>query len=313
MSFSGDVKRELAHIPPVCENCKKALLYGLFLMNRISRANLTLMHTEHKPVADCYINLLTELTGAIVTMFISDYTGPKKKQSYTVGLENKEDIERLCLYFGINPENPVRRLDREYLKRDCCVHSFLRGVYMACGSVTNPEKEYHLELAVGDTNLAEDIVLLAENCGISFRKTSRKGSIILYLKESEPIEDMLTLMGAVNSTLELMNVKIYKDVRNKVNRVTNCETANIEKTINAAATQVEQIRLIQTTVGLDNLPEDLKEVAILRLENPDMSLRELCMTLSEPISRSGVNHRLKRLAAIAEEIKCKRKQGVKDV
>lgn len=310
MSFSGDVKRELARLAPACKDCKRALLYGMFLMNRISRSNLTLMHTEHKPVADCYVNLLAELTGSIVTMFISDYTGPKKKRNYTVGVEHKEDIREICRYFGIDPDRPERRLDRNCLKRECCIHSFLRGVFMACGSVTNPEKEYHLELAVGEEALAGEIAALAEECGIQFRKTNRKGSSVLYLKESEPIEDMLTLMGAVNCSLELMNVKIYKDVRNKVNRVTNCETANIGKTVNAAATQVEQIRLIERTVGLDDLPDDLRELAELRLENPEMSLRELCMELSEPISRSGVNHRLKRLAAIAGEIQSKKKQDV---
>lgn len=310
MSFSGDVKRELARLAPVCKDCKRAMLYGMFLMNRISRSNLTLMHTEHKPVADCYVNLLAELTGSIVTMFISDYTGPKKKRNYTVGVEHKEDIREICRYFGVDPDRPERRLDRRYLKRECCIHSFLRGVFMACGSVTNPEKEYHLELAVGEEALAGEIAALVEECGIPFRCTSRKGSSVLYLKESEPIEDMLTLMGAVNSSLELMNVKIYKDVRNKVNRVTNCETANIGKTVNAAAAQLEQIRLIERTVGLDDLPDDLRELAELRLENPEMSLRELCMALSEPISRSGVNHRLKRLAAIAGEIQSKKKQDV---
>ena len=154
MSFSGAVKRDLSHLPPVCGDCKEAMLYGMFLMNRISRSNLTLMHTEHKPVADTYVNLLTELTGSIVTMFISDYTGPKQKRGYTVGVEHKEDILSICRHFGVDPENPERCIDRSLLKRECCVHAFLRGVFMACGSVTNPEKEYHFELAMGDPGLA---------------------------------------------------------------------------------------------------------------------------------------------------------------
>lgn len=310
MSFSGDVKRELAHLPPVCKDCKNAMLYGMFLMNRISRSNLTLMHTEHKPVADCYVNLLAEETGSIVTMIISDFNGPKQKRNYTVGAAHKEEIKEICCHFGVDPENPERHLERRFLKNDCCIHSFLRGVFMACGSVTNPEKEYHLELVIGEDALAKEISALAEECGILFRHTARKGASVLYLKESEPIEDMLTLMGAVNSSLELMNVKIYKDVRNKVNRVTNCETANIGKTVNAASVQVEQIKLIEHTIGLNDLPDDLRELAELRLENPEMSLRELCMELSEPISRSGVNHRFKRLAAIADEIQSKKKQDV---
>ena len=302
MSFSGNVKRELTHVQAGCKDCKRAMLYGMFLTNRFNEENLTLMHTEHKAVADCYIDLLTELTGSIVTMFISDYTGPKQKRSYTVGAEHQEDIRAIYRYFSTGDGVDKRLVNRALIKKDCCFTAFLRGVFLTCGSVTNPEKEYHFELAVGDPALAEELRALVAEHGVSLRKTERKGSALLYLKESEPIEDMLTLMGAVNASLELMNVKIYKDVRNKVNRVTNCETANIEKTVHAASTQVEQIRLIEQTVGLDSLSDDLREIAQIRLENPEMSLRELCGELSEPISRSGVNHRLKRLAAIAEEI-----------
>jgi len=311
MSFSGEVKRELSRLSSGCKDCKRAMLYGIFLSNRVSHSNLTLMHTEHKPVADCYINLLTELTGSIVTMFISDYMGPKQKRSYTVGVEQKEDILRICRYFGASPEQNNWVIEERFLKKDCCFYSFLRGVFMACGSITNPEKEYHLELSIGERLFAEDLAArMRERCGISFRTTTRKGSSFIYLKESEPIEDFLTMIGAVNSSLELMNIKILKDVRNKVNRVTNCETANIGKTVNAASVQLEQIRLIERTIGLSQLPDDLQEIAEIRLENPEMSLRELCAELSMPISRSGVNHRLKRIGAIAAEIESKRKQGV---
>ena len=134
MSFSGDVKRELSKISPACKGCKRAMLYGIFLSNRISHTNLTLMHTEHKPVADCYINLLTELTGSIVTMFINDYAGPKQKRSYTVGVQQREDIERICRYFGMSSEKSGFELDERFLKKECCFCSFLRGIFMSCGS-----------------------------------------------------------------------------------------------------------------------------------------------------------------------------------
>lgn len=313
MSFSGDVKKELSHLPPVCNECRKAMLYGFFLLNRASKSNRTLMHTEHKAVADCYVDLLTELTGCIVTMFINDYNGPKQRRSYTVGVEHKEDIELITRFFEMSSNSTKRSINRAFLQNDCCVQAFVRGVFMACGSVTDPQKEYHLEFAIGDTVLANELAVLLKPYNISLKHVTRKGISVLYLKESEPIEDLLTFMGASNSSLELMNVKIYKDVRNKVNRITNCETANIGKTVNAAASQLDGIHLIERTIGLEQLPDDLREVAELRLENPDMSLRELCMELSEPISRSGVNHRLKRLAVIAEEIREKQKAGARHV
>lgn len=308
MSFSGDVKKELAHVPPSCQNCKRSMLYGMFLFSRVSHEHRVLMHTENKYVADCYADLLTELTGSIVTVFINDYVSPKKRCSYSVTVEHEQDIQRLYRLFDILPADPLH-IDGCLLERDCCVQAFIRGAFLVCGSITDPNKEYHLEFSVAVPALAEELASLLKEHGVPIKNANRKGTKLLYLKESEPIEDLLTYMGAVNNSLELMNIKIYKDVRNKVNRVTNCETANIEKTVNAAAGQVEAIRLIEQTLGLNELPEDLREVAELRLENPDMSLRELCQSLSEPISRSGVNHRLKRLIAIADEIREKKKAG----
>ena len=308
MSFSVDVKKELSQASLSCQNCKRAMLYGIFLFSRASHEHRILMHTENKHVADCYVDLLTELTGSIVTVFINDYVSQKKRRSYSVTVEHEQDIQGLYRMFCIEPDAPLA-LNSRLFKRDCCVQAFVRGAFLACGSVTDPNKEYHLEFSVPSLSLAEGLLSLLQEHGIPIKLASRKGIRLLYLKESEPIEDLLTYMGAVNNSLELMNVKIYKDVRNKVNRVTNCETANIEKTVNAAAGQVEAIRLIEQTLGLDELPEDLREVAGLRLENPDMSLRELCQSLVEPISRSGVNHRLKRLMAIADEIREKKKAG----
>lgn len=302
MSFSGDVKKELAHAAPACGNCKRSMLYGMFLFSRVNEEHRALMHTENKAVADCYVDLLSELTGSIVTVFISDFAAQRKRRSYSVSVEDGRDIERLYRMFGFSPERE-HRINTAFLKGDCCVQAFVRGAFMACGSVTDPNKEYHLEYAITPDALTADFMALLSGHGVPIRTARRKGSHLLYLKESEPIEDLLTYMGAVNNSLELMNVKIFKDVRNKVNRVTNCETANIEKTVNAAGAQMENIRLIEQTMGFSELPEDLREIAELRLENPDLSLRELCLELSEPISRSGVNHRLRRIGVIADEIR----------
>jgi len=189
------------------------------------------------------------------------------------------------------------------LADDSDIAAFLSGAYLACGNITNPEKGYHLEFSVADDELAAQLESLINSRGIAAKLTKRRGINICYIKESEQIEDLLTLIGATNSTLELMEVKIYKNIRNKVNRVTNCETANIEKTVSASAAQIADINLIISTYGEQYLADDLLELAKIRLENPEMSLREIGENLSKPISRSGVNHRLKRIAEIAQDIK----------
>ncbi len=190
-----------------------------------------------------------------------------------------------------------------YLEKDCCVGAFFRGLFLLYGSVTNPEREYHLELGAPGEELAEEVLLLGQARGIHFKLTHRKGAALLYLKESEQIEDFLTLTGATKATLKLMDIKIVKEMRNKVNRATNCETANLGKTVEASQSQVADIAYIQARRGLSYLDEDLREVAALRLENPECSLRELAGMLAVPISRSGVNHRLKRISEAARKLR----------
>ena len=180
---------------------------------------------------------------------------------------------------------------------------FTAGVFLACGSVNDPNKEYHLEFACPEEQLALQLATLLGDIGVTAKTVVRRGQHIVYIKGSESIEDTLTFIGASQCTLELMNTKIYKDIRNKANRIANCDAANIDKVVKAAMKQIEDIKLIDNAVGLDTLSDELSEVAQLRLDNIDMSLQEIGETLSEPISRSGVNHRFKKLAKIADEIR----------
>ena len=180
---------------------------------------------------------------------------------------------------------------------------FTAGVFLACGSVNDPNKEYHLEFACPEEQLALQLATLLGDIGVTAKTVVRRGQHIVYIKGSESIEDTLTFIGASQCTLELMNTKIYKDIRNKANRIANCDAANIDKVVKAAMKQIEDIKLIDNAVGLDTLSDELREVAQLRLDNIDMSLQEIGETLSEPISRSGVNHRFKKLAKIADEIR----------
>lgn len=180
---------------------------------------------------------------------------------------------------------------------------FAGGAFLACGSVNDPQKEYHLEFSVPEEELAAELAQLLEDIGVTAGRVIRRGQHIVYIKGSESIEDTLTFIGAQQCTLELMNVKIYKDVRNKANRIANCDSANIDKVVNAAMKQIEDIKLIASVSGLDSLSDDLKEVALLRLENTDMSLKEIGENLSEPLSRSGVNHRFQKLSKIADSLR----------
>lgn len=180
---------------------------------------------------------------------------------------------------------------------------FAAGVFLACGSVNDPSKEYHLEFAVPEETLAQELMKLLGMLGITAKSVIRRGQNIVYIKGSESIEDTLTFIGAQQCTLELMNVKIFKDVRNKANRIANCDAANIDKVVNAAMKQIEDIILIDSVIGISELSDELREVAQLRLDNSDMSLKEIGESLAEPISRSGVNHRFKKLAKLAEEIR----------
>ena len=178
-----------------------------------------------------------------------------------------------------------------------------REIVLACGSVNDPSKEYHLEFACPEEGLAVQLCTLLSDIGVTAKMMLRRGQHIVYIKGSESIEDTLTFIGASQCTLELMNMKIYKDIRNKANRIANCDAANIDKVVKAAMKQIEDIKLIDSSVGLDSLSDELREVAQLRLDNIDMSLQEIGESLSEPISRSGVNHRFKKLARMADELR----------
>ncbi len=185
---------------------------------------------------------------------------------------------------------------------DASVGIFLRGVFLSCGTVSVLKSGYHLELALYSEQKCGCLFRLINEQGMRVKQSFRRGIPFLYTKDSENIADFLTFIGAMQSAMEIMNIKIYKGLRSNVNRAVNCEAANLEKTVAASAAQIEQIRLIEAKKGLCFLPPELSALARARLENPDVSLSELGKLLDPPISRSGVNHRLERLKKIAEEL-----------
>lgn len=298
MSFCQEVKRELCRVEPKKLHCREAALYGVLRLSRTFPQEEVVFKTENKFFADRFAQQLA-VFGTLVEVR-SDLRRLKGDVPvYTVCVADEYQRQLLSRHFSLEAPG----LHPALVERPCCQAAFLREIFLAFGSVTNPEREYHLEINALNPMLAEELFLLAQGAGIRFKTTRRKGCEILYLKESEQIEDFLTFLGATRSALRMMDVKVMKDVRNKVNRATNCETANLKKTVSAAGSQVQDIRYILEKRGLSWLDEDLRELALLRVENEDLSLRELAGRLSVPLSRSGVNHRLRRIAEAAQKLR----------
>ena len=298
MSFSSNVKKELCAQKHGCSFCIGASLYAMILFENDGKENTITFTTESREAADLFVLYTIELTGAILTIKEPDLRDRTHRPVYTVSVDHSDDVARLLSQFHL----PGNEILHRFFPNPCCVGAFLRGAYLACGTMSNPLKEYHLEFRAPTQQLAEELAALLFVCGLSYRTSLRGAQPIVYAKESNVIEDTLTRMGAAHSAMEMMNLKIEKELRNNANRIVNCETANIEKTVNASLFQIQKIKKIKDTIGLDGLPIPLQEAALLRLANPDATLSELCVLSNGSVSRSGMNHRLARLAKIADEL-----------
>ncbi len=223
---------------------------------------------------------------------------------------DKENCKKLLKEMGYKVTNdPIDfatdDYDEKLFEQDEMKKAFLRGVFLAIGSISDPHKSYHLEMVCCNNKKALRIQKMMIFFNLDAKIVLRKNHYVVYLKEGSQICDFLSVIGAFQAMLELENVRILKDMRNTVNRKVNCETANIGKTVNAALRQIEDIELIKEKNELINLPDQLKEIAILRLENPDSSLKDLGTLLDPPVGKSGVNHRLRKISLIAEELRNK--------
>ena len=221
----------------------------------------------------------------------------------------KEDmnVKQLLLDVGILTEESFFSLNytisKSMVEDVNAKRAYIRGAFLGGGSISNPEKTYHLEFVTHNLDYANELSKLINEYGLSSKVIQRKSSYVVYIKEGEQIVDLLNIIGAHSSLLELENIRIMKEMRNNVNRLVNCETANLSKTVNAAVRQIESIKLIQREIGLNRLAKNLREIAELRLEYPDESLKELGAMLNPPVGKSGVNHRLRRIEKIAEELR----------
>lgn len=292
MSFSSNIKKELCGIREMPTNEMTAMLYGMFYAGRTLNG---------KPVIQTESFELASLTSFMCESVFPDERFETKRlvkndgSLFTFAVRSPLVKERFGDFLGVK-SSIVSGNDND-------AGAFLRGVFVCCGSVTDPTKEYHLELVLPLSERAEPLHRFITEHGMAMKRTLRGKATVLYVKESELIEDFLTYIGAGNHALEIMRVKIEKDFRNRVNRSVNCDSANLDKTVAASEKVRRDIAFIIEKVGFNALKPELRETARLRLDNPESSLSELCAMFDPPISRSGLNHRLKKLSQIAEELK----------
>lgn len=286
MSFSSDVKKELLGQVPRSRHCQLAELAGIINMDGAidKDTGCLVLESENELVINKYEVLM------------------KKAFSVDAGSPlTQSDTKRIMS--ALKLEKPGYAADGLILMQTCCKRAYLRGVFMAAGSISNPQKSYHFEIVCKSSSQAEQIQEILKGFDTDAKIVGRKSHYVVYLKEGSNIVDCLNVMEAYVSLMNLENVRILKEMRNSVNRKVNCETANIKKTVNAAVKQIEDIELIRDKTGLEKLPDVLNETARLRLEYPEATLKELGGYFDPPVGKSGVNHRLKKLSAIAEELR----------
>ena len=301
MSFSTDIKEELCELQNASACCKKAEALGMLIFSRaFSLSEMTFM-TELNCVALHYCDLIKELTG--VTPVIS-YS---KAGNHKVRIDTKEERKKILDFFGytgkeISLSINFANFENTDEEENCCYSAFVRGAFLICGNITNPEKEYHLEFNISRIKLAAEFLSVLNEIDLNMKTLTRNSTQLVYCKESETIEDCLGKIGATKSFFFLMETKAMKQVKNKINRRTNFEAANLSRTIEAGMAQIELIEHILSKIKLTDMTEDLAELCILRLQNPEASIDELGKMMASPLSRSAVSRRFKKLKDIKEEI-----------
>lgn len=314
MSFSSKAKNELALIRTEGKCCNRAELAGIVRVSGVlefggkNRMDLRIT-TENPAVARLVFILFKKIYKQHSELIMKENRNLNKHHSYEIYIENANTILTDLDIFRVTEDSYELNDDLPdgLLKKQCCKKAYLRGIYLGGGSLSAPEKSYHLELITHNQQFADQLVaFMNSNYDLGSKSTIRKKNFIVYIKESEKIVDFLNVIGAHQTLLDYENVRIIKQMRNNVNRVVNCETANLTKTIDASYVQINAIKTIDDYEGLETLPDRLQDIAYLRLENPDASLKELGEMASPPIGKSGVNHRLKKILEIADNIQRRR-------
>ena len=310
MSFAAQTKKELTMIESetCCEQAELSALIRMLGAVQFSNKKVILdISTENAAIARRAYSLLKKHFQVHTELLVRKKMRLKKNNVYIVRVPSmvQEILKSLSIVSegflftpGINPE---------LLKKNCCKRAYLRGAFLAGGSVNNPEgSSYHLEIASMYEEHCQALVDLANEFHLNARCIEWKKGFILYIKEGEKIIELLSIIGAHQALFKFEDVRIMRDMRNSVNRIVNCETANLNKTIGAAVRQIDNIRLLQKEVGLESLPDKLREVAEVRLAHPDINLKEVGELLKGTVSKSGVNHRLRKIDELAEKVHAER-------
>lgn len=277
MSFSLKVKEELCAINVSSRHCKCAELSAFVMLNGFDNKI-----TTDKEQNDFAINRYAKMISSLNIDLASD--------------EDQKTLKLIKLKDGYC-------INTILIERSCCKQAFIRGAFIASGSITDPQKGYHFEITCDNLEQVEVLMNILKDFGIEPRYILRKKYHVVYIKDASMIVDILNIMGAYISLMDMENVRILKEMRNSVNRKVNCEAANINKTVNAAVKQMEDIRYIESVKGLSYLPHNLRAVAELRMAEPEMPLKEIGNNLNPPLGKSGVNHRLRKISEIADELR----------
>ena len=299
MSFSYDTKCELCKSPIERDCCVVAECYGMLLFaNMFNRREIKII-TENRTLGKRMVSLFLE---AFQTSFDSmPDEEDMGKQAYVINHPDK--INRIFEAFGFTKDSMLAHyVNLGAIEDDCCRVSFARGAFLTGGAVTDPEKSYHLEIVTAHYNVSRQTYSLLLDMGFSPKEASRSGNYIIYFKQSAAIEDFLTIIGAPIHAMKLMSVKIEKDMRNKVNREVNCDTANLSKVVDAASSQIEAIEKIKAAGLYGGLSDKMKQAAELRLENPELNIKELAEISQPPVTKSCMNHRMRKFVEICKNL-----------
>ena len=295
MSFSGAVKEELCRAGLNRRCCAQAEAYGVLLYCNTFNGGEARVVTESGPFAQ-------RLPALFKKAFRLDFDRlPEGEGKRIFTLSGPDKLEAVRRSFGLDPGAVALHVNFAVLEEDCCRAAFLRGAFLAGGSVSDPQKSYHLELSTSHHSVSREVLALMRELGLEAKSSQRKGNMVLYFKQSDRIEDFLTCIGAPVSAMEVMNAKLEKDLRGKVNRRVNCDAANLDKAVEAALAQVEAIRRLEGDGRLLTLPDKLQEAARLRLAHPEDTLSQLAEQCDPPATKSALNHRLRKLVELGRE------------
>lgn len=313
MSFSSTTKEELARIIPEKKCCQIAELSALIRMSGAlefaGRNELRIqLSTENPSTARKIFKLLKQAYGLSAVIHVKQTPRFNKGKQYMLLVHDVKESMHLLEETGIleRSETGLRLREdwpRKILKQRCCKRAYVRGAFLGGGSISSPEKNYHLEFVSTNERHIDTIHKIIAHFKLKGKTIERKGHYVLYLKEGEQIVDLLNIMGAHQALLHLENIRILKQMRNNINRIVNCETANLSKTVRASMRQVEAIAYIDKRIGIQHLPEGLREIASARLKYPEASLKELGEFMNPPVGKSGINHRFRKLEQIENKLR----------